>query len=149
MKLKVLYPDSTQRFNMGGPYIGPLELNGERLDGEFLDENFVCDKEFNWYGFVRFKWRREKLKIFFGIIPWTALFRECKILVHDTQTGDWYLSKSNWESLFVTKLSAGCIHYTEAFHNGSPERFELKINEANFERITESEKKLHTTPAIK
>lgn len=127
---------------MGGPFVGPLELNGERLQSEFLDNNYVTDSAQKYYAFIRFNLREERVKMLFGLLNWTSSFREFKILVHDSIENKWMLSKKTWETIFLTKLNDGQIFYVEAFHNDSPELFKEKsiaLNEDNFDHKTEQE----------
>lgn len=142
MKFNVVFPDSSQRFNMGGPWIGPLELNGKRLKSEFLDNNFVSDTNNNLLGLVTYKGRKETRKSFFGLINFTREIREFKILVYDSINNKWMLSKKTWEILYLTKVTENHIYYVEAFHNESPDLFKeksLKLDETNFNIKTEKE----------
>lgn len=143
MNLELNFPNSTQKFNMGGPYTGSLIINGRSLKYEFLDNHYVKSENDDYWGFVRFESEITQRKRFFGLI--TSNFytnKQFRILIFKNTTKEWFVSRNSWDALYLIGIKGSKVFYTKAFHNSNPKLFPelfLEIDESNFIIVKENE----------
>jgi hypothetical protein len=134
MKILINYFDSSESFGMSGPWIGKLKVNNVELQNTFLDGNYLESEDDKYIAFNRFD-AHESEKYFFGLLEknYKRVFR---ILLFDSETQFWRISKNSWESLFLTRIVNNEIYFTNAFHDADRNLFpekSIKIDSDNFE----------------
>jgi len=141
-KPSILYYDSYEHFGMSGPSIGKLQVNTIELKQEFLDWNFVKTLNNTLFAFNRFEIQKIKTKHLFGLFTTTQAVKQFRILVLDSATNTWYISKGYWKALFLTHLLIDTVYFTNAFHDGDRKSFpeeSIAFNRTNFRAVDESE----------
>ncbi len=137
-KIKIEFGEPDQYFNMSGPALAPLSLDGRLLQGKYLLNHCAYSDEGRYlllskYCQGYFETRR------FLFVPRRKKIICFRILIYDVQNNIYYQQKSYQRCLFVESMTADKITYYEAFHNELVEfKRELLFDSSTFEVIEET-----------
>ncbi len=134
------YQNVEESFGMGGPLMGDVYLQENKLKGRFLVDNdkYSDDKQY----LLLSRWRGEieiHTKIL-GFIPMVRLGKDFRIVIIERATNKIYQSQTIESALYIVNMLNGLITYYQAFHDGI-KKFERSMNfsEETFKEITDNE----------
>ena len=136
--IKLEFGEPDQHFNMGGPFLSDLALNGRLLQGKYLVNHSVYSNDKRYLLLSKYipdYFEMRKL-LFISKRKYLICFR---ILIYDNKNNEYYQQNNFQRCLFIQSMSDNNIVYYEAFHNELEKyKRELLFNSNTFTAIDQS-----------
>jgi hypothetical protein len=113
---------TTQILNMGGPWVGTLQIDTQKYGGQFISQRIIIDDGIQMLFVTRY--------VDNGYFRWQIYFRIQAISLAD---GKIYLSNNKYKALCLDSASDGVLYFYETFCEGNKTILKsLVFNNDNF-----------------
>jgi len=107
--MEIKFENGKEVFGMSGPWLADCYLDNKKLQGKFLIDNAPFSIDESRIALSRYSDSPSYRRVF-------------KIVVVDSMADIFYISKTDFNSLFIESVNSDSIVFYEAFHNKLPNR---------------------------